>query len=240
MSDRQDRPDTDAAHGLVNQFTSQDAAAVSEQTVARLSLYRRLLTQLLAEGETHVASRDLATLAHAGASQVRRDIMALGFSGSHTRGYSIAGLMECIANFLYGPGYTRVALMGVGNLGLALLSHFSGRWRRVSIRAAFDTDTRKTGQSWNGVPCHAVGELARVVRAEGISLGMLAVPAASAQQTANALWAAGVRGLVNFAPIRLSAPGGVYVDNVDMTSALDKVAFFARATGSGADAEESC
>ncbi|MFP4502448.1 MAG: redox-sensing transcriptional repressor Rex [Candidatus Hydrogenedentota bacterium] len=227
----------------VNSFTPPPFAdtpqgrAVSEQTVARLSLYRRILAHLLADGQVAICSRDLGQLTHAGASQVRRDIMTLGVSGSRTHGYDVATLIDAIGDFLYGASYQRTALVGLGNLGMALVSHFSGRWRRLSIGAAFDTDTRKVGRVFAGVHCHAMSDLNAVTRTQGITLGIVAVPAAAAQGTADALVAAGVRGLVNFAPVRLETPDAVVTENVDMTSALEKVAYFARC-GAGAAAGE--
>ena len=227
----------------VNAFTSSASAdesrprALPEQTVARLSLYRRILSQLVNQGETHIRSHELARLAQAGASQVRRDMMTLGFTGSRTSGYGAAALKDAIGDFLYGPDYQRVALAGAGNLGLALVSYFAGRWRRLSIRAAFDTAPRKVGRVYGGVRCHPLDALPEVARAEGSTLGLVAVPAAAAQDVADRFAAAGLRGVVNYAPVRLVLPDSVAVENVDMTSALEKVAFYARVgRAAGADA----
>ncbi len=201
---------------------------VSEKTIERLSLYRRILVQVRADGAETIFSHDLAAGAQANAAQVRRDIMQLGCIGVPNGGYRVGDLLDSIDEFLYPPTYQKVALVGVGNLGRAILAHFAGRWRRLSIRAAFDKDPGKVGREFSGCPCYGVEALPRVVTEMGISLGVLAVPAAQAQGAAEMLFAAGVKGLLNFAPVRLQAPARVYVENVDLTSALDKVAFFAR------------
>lgn len=237
MSNAPQHADTPPGQGDVNAITSPAEATgagvskprpLPEQTIARLSLYRRILSQLVNQGETHIRSHDLARFAQAGASQVRRDMMTLGFPGSRTHGYSASALKDAIGDFLYGPGYQRIALAGAGNLGQALISYFTGRWRRLSIRAAFDTDPRKTGRLYGGIRCHALDALPDVVHEEGITLGIVAVPAAAAQDVAVRFAAAGIRGVVNYAPVRLVLPESVAVENVDMTSALEKVAFYAR------------
>jgi redox-sensing transcriptional repressor len=238
MSTTHDGGSDSGEPGDVNDFTSAAALSssaqerpVSEQTVARLSLYRRILAHLLADGQSTICSRDLAQLTHTGASQVRRDMMALGVPGSRTTGYSIAALIDGIGDFLYGTRYHRAALVGVGNLGMALVSHFSGRWRRLSIAAVFDTDSRKVGNVYSGVRCYSMAELGEVARSQRITLGIVAVPGGAAQAVADTLVAAGIQGLVNFAPVRLETPDAVVTENVDMTSALEKVAYFARCAG---------
>jgi len=111
-------------------------AAVSEKTVRRLSLYRRLLGDLLAEGAQHVYSHQLAHRSGCSAAQVRRDLMVVGYSGSPGRGYEIAGLLESLREFLDAPGGQGVVLIGIGNLGKALLAYFAGRRPNLRIVAA--------------------------------------------------------------------------------------------------------
>ncbi len=201
---------------------------VPEKTIERLSLYRRILLQVRAEGAAMIFSHQLAAMARVNAAQVRRDIMQLGCVGVPNGGYDAGDLLDSIDEFLYPPTFQKVALVGVGNLGRALLAHFAGRWRRLSVRAAFDKDPAKVGREFSGCPCHAVEALPRVVSELGISIGIIATPAAQAENVAELLCDAGVRGLLNFAPVRLPGPTHVYIENVDLTSALDKVAFFAR------------
>ena len=202
--------------------------AVSERVVARLSQYRRLLNVLAAEGATHVVSRELARLAGRTAAQVRRDLMALGYAGSSARGYEVAGLLSSIRDFLDEPGGQGVALVGVGNLGKALLTHFTGRRPNLAIAAAFDSDPSKANRTINRCRVWSMDRLKDVLTSRGIRVAIIAVPPEAAQPVAEALAEAGVRGILNFAPVRLRVPEGVYVEDLDMTVSLEKVAYFAR------------
>ena len=201
---------------------------ISERVVARLSQYRRLLNVLAAEGATHVVSRELARLAGRTAAQVRRDLMALGYAGSSARGYEVAGLLASIRAFLDQPGGQGVALVGVGNLGKALLTHFTGRRPNLVIAAAFDSDPSKANRTINQCRVWSMDRLKDVLKAKAIRVAIIAVPPEAAQPVADALADAGVRGILNFAPVRLRAPRGVYVEDLDMTVSLEKVAYFAR------------
>ncbi|HIJ72501.1 MAG TPA: redox-sensing transcriptional repressor Rex [Candidatus Hydrogenedentes bacterium] len=218
---------TDAAGGG---WQKGNSAVTSPKTVGRLSLYRRLLYTLQSEGEQNVFSHQLAAMARGTAAQVRRDLMAIGFSGSPSKGYDIQGLVESIGEFLDGPTRQNAALVGAGNLGKAILTYFKGRRPKLAIVAAFDSDPRKTNRAIRGCPCYPIEDLARVVRNEDICTGIITVPATQAQHVADLLCRAGVRGLVNFAPVRLGTPAGVYVEDIDVTMVLEKAAYFARQT----------
>ena len=200
---------------------------VSERTIGRLSLYRRLLNTLRAEGARNVYSHELAELAGSTAAQVRRDLMVVGYSGSPGRGYEIAGLLESLREFLDAPGGQGVVLVGVGNLGKALLAYFAGRRPNLRIVAALDNDPEKTGRLVHGCRCYPLEKLAGVIRRHGIRLAVITVPASAAQEVADRLVRAGVRGLLNFAPVRLHVPSGIHIEDIDMTTSLEKVAYFA-------------
>jgi len=200
----------------------------SAKTIGRLSLYRRLLVGLLERGVTHVYSHELAATAAVTAAQVRRDVMSVGCTGSPTKGYDVRALAEGIGRVLDGPTVQQVALVGVGNLGRAILAYFAGRRPNLKIVVAFDRDAAQAGRVVHGCPCHHVDELSRVVAELGVTVAIIAVPAGEAQAVADLLVAAGIRGVLNFAPRPLRAPAGVYVEHVDMTTSLEKVAFFAR------------
>lgn len=200
----------------------------SEKTVGRVSLYRRLLGNLLAEGTANVFSYELAKMAKVTAAQVRRDVMIVGYTGSPVRGYEVRGLIKSIDAFLNSPKRERVALVGVGNLGRALLAYFAGRRPTLSIVAAFDSDPQKAGRVINGCKCCPMEELPALVRELGINIGIIAVPATEAQGAAETCVKAGIRGLLNFAPTPLHLPPGIYVSDIDLAIALEKVAFFTR------------
>lgn len=204
------------------------AIQMSERIVGRLSTYRRLLLAALAEEKSRVYSYELARMADFTPAQVRRDIMTIGFSGSPARGYDAAGLLRRISELLDHPEGHAFALIGVGRLGQALLAHFDDRHPTLRIVAAFDVDPAVVGRDLHGCHCYGVDELEPVIRQRRITLALIAVPAEAAQTVANRLVAAGVRGLLNFAPTHLNVPERVHVEDVDITVALERVAFFSR------------
>jgi redox-sensing transcriptional repressor len=201
---------------------------ISERTIGRLSLYRRLLNVLQSEGVRNVFSHQLGNMAGCTAAQVRRDLMAVGYAGSPSLGYDVSRLIESIREFLDSPGGQGVALVGVGNLGKAILAYFAGRRPNLQIVAAFDNDPYKVNRVIHGCRCYAMESLSEVVRSEDVRVGIVTVPATAAQSVADALARAGVRGILNFAPIRLRVPPHVFVEDIDMIVALEKVAYFAR------------
>jgi redox-sensing transcriptional repressor len=204
-------------------------AAVPERTIGRLSLYRRLLAEAMGRGVRNLYSHELASLSGASAAQVRRDLMSVGYMGTPTRGYDVADLMGSIAAFLDAPVMQGVALVGVGNLGRAVLAYFAGRHPSLSFVAAFDADPSKTDRVIHGCRCHGMNELAAVLEREDIRTAVIAVPAEHAQDVADALVSAGIASILNFAPTSLRVPPGVYVEHNDLTASIERVAFFARA-----------
>lgn len=201
---------------------------IPPRTVGRLSLYRRLLDRLHAEKRQFVYSHDLAHMAGVTAAQVRRDLMVLGSAGSANRGYQVEALITGIDELLDSPEGQKMAIAGVGNLGRAVLAYFSGRRPKLSIAAAFDTDETKVGRVIMGCRIYPLTDLERIVRTEGISVGIVAVPAAAAQGVAEALVRAGVRGIMNFAPVPLKLPAMVHVEELDITTSIEKVAYYAK------------
>lgn len=201
---------------------------VPERTLERLTLYRRLLNVLYMEGVRYVYSRELAEMAGRTPAQVRRDLMAVGFTGNPAHGYRVDGLIKSMRRFLDKPGGQNVALVGAGNLGKALLAYFEGRRPNLRIVAVFDSDPNKVNRLIGGCRCYSPDRMAQVVKAKDVQVAVIAVPASSAQQVADRLVASGVRGILNFAPALLRVPQGVYVEDLDMTTALEKVAYFSR------------
>ena len=201
---------------------------VSERTIGRISLYRRMLADLEQQGIRQVFSHELAAKSRVTASQVRRDIISLGCSGSPVHGYGVKELLASISAFLDAPKPEAVVLVGVGNLGRAILSYFSGRRPNLMIVAAFDSDPQKVNRTISGCPCYGTDELPGFAARHGIRMGIVTVPAAAAQAMADLLVRSGIRGILNFAPAMLRAPANVYIEHLDMTMALEKVAYFAR------------
>jgi len=207
---------------------NKPSAGVSERTIGRLSLYRRLLRTLEADGVRHVFSHQLAGMAGCTGAQLRRDLMEVGYSGSPARGYEVSRLADSIGEFLDLPGGQGVVLVGVGNLGKALLSYFGSRRPSLQVVAAFDNDPYKVNRVIHGCRCFPLESMPDVLVGQPMAVAIIAVPAAGAQGVADLLTQAGIRGILNFAPVRIRVPPGVYVEDIDMTIALEKVAYFAR------------
>lgn len=201
---------------------------VSAKIVGRLSLYRRILTTVQGQGIRNLYSHELASLAGVTAAQVRRDIMNIGYSGNPNRGYDVDELARAIELFLDDPRGQKAALVGVGNLGRAILAYFSGRRPKLSIEAAFDIDPQKYGRVIKGCRCYSLEEMGEVINRDKITIGIVTVPASGAQIVTDMLVNHGVTGVLNFAPVPIRVPTGIYVEDIDMTMSLEKVAYFAR------------
>lgn len=201
---------------------------MSERAIGRISVYRRALAELQSRGVGLVRSRELAERTGGSAAQVRRDLMVVGYSGLPTKGYEVPALAAAIATYLDGQGLTNAAIVGVGNLGRAILAYFGDRRPNMRICAGFDLDPLVAGRVISGCRIYAVADLPQVVAEQAVRLALVVVPAAVAQQTADALVASGVRSLVNFAPVPLRVPPDIHVVTVDMTMALDQAVFYSR------------
>jgi redox-sensing transcriptional repressor len=213
---------------MTSQNTNRPAPPrISLQTIGRLSLYRRLLLDLSAGGMRQIYSHQLASAAVSTPAQVRRDLMTIGFSGSPRRGYVVDDLIAAVNAVLARSVETSIALVGVGNLGRAILAYFTNRQPWVRFTAAFDNDPEKASRITHGCRVYPIDQVEDVLAREGIRAAVIAVPAAEAQRTADRLVLAGVRSFLNFAPVRLHVPTGVFVEDIDVTTALDRVAYYA-------------
>jgi len=198
---------------------------IPDRTVARLCLYKRILRDLSSAGKQRIFSHDLAKFSHVTAAQVRRDLMVIGNMGSPALGYQVEALRRSIDDFLAVSRETGIALVGVGNLGRALLAYFKEPVPRFC--AAFDIDSEKIERVLHGCRCYHIESLPAIVQEKNIKVAVIAVPASDAQEIADRLVLAGIRGILNFAPVQLRVPSNVYLETIDMNVALDKVAFFA-------------
>lgn len=214
--------------GIGHRGTGRTVMDIPVRMVERLSGYRQHLRRWLAEGKRRIYSHELGALLGATSAQVRRDLMTIGYTGSPAKGYDVAGLVAAIGRLLDPPTREAVALVGLGQLGRAILNHFSATHLELPIVAAFDIAPEKVGRIVDGCRCYAVSEMPTVLRAHAVPLGIIAVPAEAAQAVAERLIAGGVRGLLNFAPVRLRVPPEVYVEDVNLAVSLEKMAFFAR------------
>jgi len=191
-------------------------------------LYRRALQALLEAGRETVSSAELAEASDCTPEMVRRDLMEIPCFGSPRRGYTARELLAGIDVVLGTARNMPVALVGLGNLGHAVLGYMSGRECALQLRAIFDRDTKLVGHTFGQLRCHHVDSLPEVVRDLGIRLGIITVPADQAQPVADLMVSAGITGILNFAPTRLAVPEGVALENVDILVALEALAWMSR------------
>jgi redox-sensing transcriptional repressor len=201
---------------------------ISTRSVERLSIYRRALLHSRHEFGPSVYSHQLAQTCQLTAAQVRRDLMAIGYSGNPNSGYDVKRLLNSLAAFLDSQEVRAVAIVGMGYLGRAIAAFLSNRSYKIKLTAAFDVDLDKIGLTFSDVHCYSVRQMQEVLEEKGIDVAIITVPAEQAQHAAEQLVAAGVTGILNFAPVVLRLHERIYVENIDMTVALEKVAFFAR------------
>ena len=208
-------------------------AAISDLTAQRLSIYLRCLDDLQRAGVRTVSSQSLADRFQLNSAQIRKDLACFGEFGIRGVGYVVTDLKENLARIL---GLTRnrnVAILGAGNLGMALADYGGFNREGFRIVALFDKDRRKIGRmSRGGVPILDVRRLAEVVRRERVSIAVLAVPAEAAQPLFDRAARAGIKAVLNFAPTRLKGRSGVTLKVVDLKIQLENLAFhLARAEG---------
>lgn len=198
------------------------------RVVERLIAYRRHLRWWLADGRTRIYSHELAAMDGVTPAVVRRDLMTIGYTGSPARGYDAAGLIEWIGKLLDCPRTEGVVLVGLGSLGRAILNYFTGIHPELPIVAAFDIAPDKVGRVVDGCRCHHPSEMEAVLREQPVTVGIIALPMDASQDAADHLIRCGVRGILNFTPVRLRVPPEAYVEDVDIAVSLEKVAFYAR------------
>lgn len=205
---------------------------LSRASVGRLSLYLRHLERFLREGSPKVSSNQLGEAVGVSDAQVRKDLAALGSLGHSGIGYPTQELIVTIRRTLGIDRTWKVALVGVGNLARALLRYRGFQQQGFRIVALFDADPAKIGQKVDGLEVHAPEQLTAVVAATGAELGILTVSAEAAQAVADQLVAAGVRGVLNFAPVVLRLPSRVSLVSVDLAVQLEQLAFLVQMGGS--------
>jgi redox-sensing transcriptional repressor len=200
-------------------------ARLSRASAGRLSLYLRCLEGFWAEGLAKVSSGQLGEALGIGDAQVRKDLGYLGNLGQPGIGYPTQELIAVIRRTLGIDRDWPTVLVGVGNLARALLRYRGFRQQGFRLVALFDSAPDKIGLTFEGLPVNALEELPGVVAATGAELGLLTVPSEAAQPVADALVAAGVRGILNFAPAVLRLPPTVSLVSVDLTVQLEQLAF---------------
>ena len=198
------------------------------KTVERLSQYRRILYSVTQEGRTNIYSHELAKMMNLTPVQVRRDLMLIGYSGSQSKGYVIRDLIALIGQIIDSEKGQKVAIVGMGNLGRAITSYFSGKRDRLSIVAAFDSDLQKTDRILSGVPCHHVSKLPELIKSENISIAILTVAPGAAHEVARQLAEAGIKGILNYTSVPITVPDHVFLEEYDIVTSLEKLAYLVK------------
>jgi redox-sensing transcriptional repressor len=200
---------------------------VSELTTNRISVYLRCLNQLDAAGVRTVSSQALAEQFHLNAAQIRKDLAYFGEFGVRGVGYYVKELRRHLRQILGIDRGVCVAIMGAGNLGLALADYPGFRDEGFEIVALFDIARDKVGhRSRAGVPIYDARDLRKIARRERIRIGVVAVPAAAAQAVVDTVAAAGIRAILNFSPGTVKVPDGVKLKSMDLTVSLESLSFF--------------
>ncbi|HXR47531.1 MAG TPA: redox-sensing transcriptional repressor Rex [Candidatus Limnocylindrales bacterium] len=204
----------------------KNSPVIPRKTIYRLSIYLRCLARLRENGIGTVSSEALARAAGVKPTQLRKDLAYFGTFGTRGLGYDVADLSKKIADELGTSRLQPVILVGVGHLGLALLSYRGFGKEGFEIVAGFDADPRRQRDKKVRQPILGMIKLPDFVRQNGTRMAILTVPAAAAQEVANQLVTAGITGILNFAPIPLSVPEEVMVNNVNLAIELENLSYF--------------
>lgn len=199
---------------------------IPDATVARLPLYLRALTDMATSGVATTSSLELAAAADVNAAKVRKDLSHLRAPGTRGVGYDVASLIHRIRSELGLTQRWPVLIAGAGNLGQALANYGGFDERGFEVVALVDADPTRTGEVVAGLSVRSVERLEELVRELGVAIGMICTPADAAQSVADRLVAAGIRSILNFAPVLITVPEGVSVRSVDLSVELQILAFY--------------
>ncbi len=201
-----------------------------ERTVERLSEYRRTLLKRGYDENTHIYSHEIASMLGVTPVQVRRDLMLIGFSTATKKGYNVWALIEHIEGVLDSSKVMNVAMVGMGNIAMAVTSYFHNKRKNLKIVASFDNDQSKVNKEICGVPCYNIEELWQRVAQHNISVLILTLPASEVSAIASRVEESQVRGILNFtsASINFSKESKVYVEDYDIITILEKVAYYSK------------
>ena len=197
---------------------------IPQATAKRLPLYYRFILNLHNQGKTRVSSKELSDAVKVDSATIRRDFSYFGALGKKGYGYNVEYLLQFFKDTLEQDSITEVALIGVGNLGTALLNYNFSQSNNTKIVMAFDR-SKKTAKTENGnIPIYPIEQLEE--KLNGVEVAILTVPAAAAQDIANRLIYCGIKGIVNFTPARLTIPDDVRIHHIDLSVELQSFIYF--------------
>ncbi|MGZ8939300.1 MAG: redox-sensing transcriptional repressor Rex [Limisphaerales bacterium] len=201
-------------------------AEIPRKAIYRLSVYLRCLQRLKANGIRTVSSEALSKAARVKSTQLRKDLTYFGQFGTRGLGYDVEQLSTMILDLLGTNSLQPVILVGVGNLGLALLSYKGFEQEGFEIIGAFDIEAARQRGKTGNIPLYPMEKLSEIVRKRTVKMAIMAVPASEAQEVTNQLVEAGITGILNFAPIVLHVPDDVMVNNVNLAIELENLSYF--------------
>ncbi len=197
---------------------------IPPNTVERLSLYRRRLLNY-PEDKQYIHSHQLAHLLRINPAHIRRDLMLISFSGDVHRGYDIKELISSIGNAIDSQKKRKVTFVGIGDLGRAVAEHFNSNDTKLEIAATFRL-TEEPSVQYTDVHCYNISKMKDIIKKEKIKLCVIAVPKEYAKEISKTVVDAGVKGILNFTSVHLTVPDNIYIENYDMISKLEKMAYF--------------
>ena len=204
----------------------KDMKMVPKATTKRIPLYFRYLKTLDETGVKRIKSNEFSKMIQIPSATIRRDFSHFGELGRSGYGYDVPYLIEVFSEILKTDIEKRIALVGSGNLGKALIKNNFRRDTNLNIVAAFDTDPQIVGENINGITVQDMSELKKVVKKEGITTAIMTVPSSKAQQVINEVVDSGITAILNFAPKRLKVPAHVQVQYIDLTTELQTLIYY--------------
>jgi len=198
---------------------------IAESAISRLSLYLRILEDLVEEGEPTVSSQIMASQSGTTAAQVRKDLSLFGSFGRRGLGYSSTDLVSRIRQILGLNRRWKIAVIGMGRIGSALVEHKGFFDRGFDIVALFDTSDFKVGSNVHGLKVHHVNEIRALVQDKNIEIAVLTVPVEAVTEVTDLINGSGVRGILNWTPVRLAVSQSIEVKNVNMVMELEALSF---------------
>ena len=200
--------------------------SIPKATVKRLPLYYRYLRILNNAGKTKVSSTELSEAIQVDSATIRRDFSYFGELGKRGYGYDVEDLMHFFGKILNDDQLTNVALVGVGNLGSALLKFKFHQSNSIRVSCAFDVKEDIVGRIEDGIPVYPLDNMVEQIKLQQIEIAILTLPAQQAQQVVDQLADAGIKGILNFTAARLTAPDDVIIQSVDLTNELQTLIYF--------------
>lgn len=205
---------------------ANESTKIPQATAKRLPLYYRFLKNLHASGKQRVSSAELSEAVKVDSATIRRDFSYFGALGKKGYGYNVQYLLSFFSKTLDQDELTKVALIGVGNLGTAFLNYNFMKNNNTKIEMAFDVDPNKVGGEIGDVPVHHMDDIEKAMEGHDISVAILTIPAPVAQSVTDRLVQANIRGILNFTPARLSVPPNIRVHHIDLAVELQALVYF--------------